>query len=51
MKQNRVLSVLFVLTLAQLLSGCGMVDEGKPKTASLGFIATPPSYYSTPKAI
>jgi hypothetical protein len=50
MKQNRGFLFLSVLALIQFLSACGIMDEGKSKPPSLGLIATPPSYYSTPKA-
>src|ERR1044071_2957115 len=50
MKQNRGLLLVLVLAVIQVLSACGIMDEAKPKTAPLGLIATPPSYYSTAKA-
>src|ERR1043166_1619551 len=50
MNQNRGLLFLFVLTLTHLLASPGIMDDGKPKTAPLGLIATPPLYYSTAKA-
>ena len=40
-----------VLSLALSLAGCALIDDSAPKKSeSTGLIATPPSYYSTPKA-
>src|ERR1051325_1643713 len=50
MKQNRGLLFFAVVSLVYWLTACGMMEDGKPKTANFGLIATPASYYSTPKA-
>ena len=50
MKQNRGRLFLAVVSLVQLFTGCGMMDETNRKPTPPGLIATPASYYSTTKA-
>jgi DedD protein len=46
---NRILKGWALLALSVLL-GCSLLEESPKKSASMGLITTPPSYYSTPKA-
>ena len=50
MKHCKTCFAAWVLSLALIMVGCGLMEEPKPKSAPLGLITTPSAYYSTPKA-
>ncbi|HTN72038.1 MAG TPA: hypothetical protein VMO00_13230, partial [Methylomirabilota bacterium] len=50
MKYCKIRFAAWVLSVALIMVGCGLMDEPKPKSAPLGLITTPTAYYSTPKA-
>lgn len=52
-KENRMikdrLRKVWIFALSLTIFGCGAIHEPAKKSTMLGLIATPPSYYSTPK--
>jgi len=50
MRQCKFILRAWVLPVALIVVGCGLMEEPKSKTAPFGLITTPASYYSTSKA-